>query len=55
MCLCVYLQSDGGGLFGDTNSTITVLQSNFSFNNAAVRAWASDTKKPGRGYSQGGA
>ena len=47
--MCVYLQETGGGLYGYTNSNITVLQSNFSFNNAAVRAWASDTKKPGRG------
>ena len=46
--MCVYLQKYGGGLSGDTNSNITVLQSNF-FNNAAVRAWASDTEKPGRG------
>ena len=47
--MCVYLQKYwGGGLCGATNSSITVLQSNFSFNNAVVRAWASDTKKPGR-------
>ena len=47
--MCVGLQKYGGGLYGDVNSNITVLQSNFSFNNAAVRAWASDTEKPGRG------
>ena len=47
--MCVCLQEYGGGLVGSTNSNITVLQSNFSFNNAAVRAWASDTEKPGRG------
>ena len=47
--MCVYPQKYGGGLYGSTNSNITVLQSNFSFTNAAVRAWASDTEKPGRG------
>ena len=46
--MCVDLQKYGGGLHGAINSTLTVLQSNF-FNNAAVRAWASDTEKPGRG------
>ena len=29
------LQRQGGGIFGDTNSNITVLQSNLSVNNAA--------------------
>ena len=46
--MCVCLQKYGGGLYGSTNSNITVLQSNFS-NNTVVRAWASDTKMPGRG------
>ena len=43
------LQDDGGGLFGVTDSTITVLQSNLSYNSAAVRALASYTETPGVG------
>ena len=35
--MCVGLQGNGGGLYGDTNSNIIVQHSNFSFNNAAVR------------------
>ena len=40
------MQGNGGGLYGDTNSNIIVQHSNFSFNNAAVRALTSDTEKP---------
>ena len=37
------LQYRGGGLCGSTDSTITVLQSNLSYNSATVRALASNT------------